>query len=587
MSFLVEALVFLVAAIIAVPISRALGFGSVLGYLAAGILIGPFGVELISDYEETRHFAEFGVVLLLFIIGLELKPSRLWIMRRTVFGLGALQVFITAAAIGVTAWLLDVPPGASIVLGFALALSSTAFVLQMLAEKKELTTNYGRASFSILLFQDLIVIPLLALMPLLGNSAAGAGLDFVQLAISTSLLLALIVGGRYLLRPVLTLVARTGIPELFTATALLVVIGAALLMQVAGASMVLGAFVAGMLLADSEYRHQLEADIAPFKGLLLGLFFITVGMSVDVGMLLREPLRIIAIVAGFMSIKALILVLLARRFGMCDSSSSLRLAAAMSQGGEFAFVIFALAVQTGALSATVNAELTLAVTVSMLLTPVLYVMAERFSRGQQDATETPFDTIEDEENDVLIAGFGRVGQIVGRLLRMSGRPFTALEFDPDQVSMVRSYGNKVHFGDARRLDVLRAAGAEKARLFVIATADMETSLSIAQTCKRHFPNLTIVARAHNRRHVHKLMDIGVTHIFRDTLLSSIAMGERVFEQLGVSAEESERLARLFLDRDEQLLAEQFAVHDSEEKLIQTSRETERELAALLRGDVRD
>ena len=587
MSLLVEALVFLVAAIIAVPISRALGFGSVLGYLAAGILIGPFGVELISDYEETRHFAEFGVVLLLFIIGLELKPSRLWIMRRTVFGLGALQVFITAAAIGTVAWLVDVPTASAIVLGFALALSSTAFVLQMLAEKKELTTSYGRASFSILLFQDLIVIPLLALMPLLGDSAAGTGLDLEQLAISTGLLLLLIVGGRYLLRPVLTLVARTGIPELFTATALLVVIGAALLMQVAGASMVLGAFVAGMLLADSEYRHQLEADIAPFKGLLLGLFFITVGMSVDVGLLLREPLRILAIVAGFMSIKGLILVLLARQFGMCDTRSSLRLAAAMAQGGEFAFVIFALAAQTGALSATVNAELTLAVTVSMLLTPVLYVLAERSTLGHESSTQAEFDTIGEEENEVLIAGFGRVGQIVGRLLRMSGRPFTALEFDPDQVSMVRSYGNKVHFGDARRLDVLRAAGAEKARLFVIATADMETSLSIAQTLKRHFPNLTIVARARNRRHVHKLMDLGVTHIFRDTLLSSIAMGERVFEQLGISHDESERLARLFLDRDEQLLAEQFAVHDSEEKLIQTSRDTERELAALLRGDVRD
>ncbi len=587
MSLLVEALVFLVAAIIAVPISRALGFGSVLGYLAAGILIGPFGVELISDYEETRHFAEFGVVLLLFIIGLELKPSRLWIMRRTVFGLGALQVFITAAAIAAVAWLLDVPPASAIVLGFALALSSTAFVLQMLAEKKELTTSYGRASFSILLFQDLIVIPLLALMPLLGDSAAGTSLDITQLAVSTGLLLLLIVGGRYLLKPVLFLVARTGIPELFTATALLVVIGAALLMQVAGASMVLGAFVAGMLLADSEYRHQLEADIAPFKGLLLGLFFITVGMSVDVGMLLRDPLRLLSIVAGFMSIKAVILVLLARRFGMCDTSSSLKLAAAMAQGGEFAFVIFALAAQTGALSATVNAELTLAVTVSMLLTPLLYVLAERATRGMQSPPQPAFDTIDDEGNEVLIAGFGRVGQIVGRLLRMSGRPFTALEFDPDQVSMVRSYGNKVHFGDARRLDVLRAAGADKAKLFVIATADMETSLSIAQTCKRYFPNLTIVARARNRRHVHKLMDLGITHIFRDTLLSSIAMGERVFEQLGIGREESERLARLFLDRDEQLLAEQFAVHDSEEKLIQTSRETERELAALLRGDVRD
>ncbi len=587
MDMLAELVIYLVAAIVSVPISRALGFGSVLGYLAAGILIGPFGIALVSDFRETMHIAEMGVVLLLFIIGLELQPSRLWVMRRMVFGLGSLQVFATALAIGAGAWLLGVDPAASAVIGAALALSSTAFVLQMLAEKKELTTSYGRASFSILLFQDLIVIPIIAVLPLLGNSAAGSGFDFLTLAKSLALLLVLIIGGRYLLRPILKVIARTNVPELFTATALLVVVGAALLMQLGGMSMVLGAFVAGMLLADSEYRHQLEADIAPFKGLLLGLFFITVGMSVDLVRFLSAPFSILLIVLGFMSVKALILVLLAGRFGMCNRNSALRLAAAMAQGGEFAFVIFSLATRNGALPAAISADLTLAVTLSMLLTPVLYLLAERVTRTAAPVTDDVIEAFDEPENEVLIAGFGRVGQIVGRMLRMSGRPFTALEFDSDQVSMVRSYGNKVHFGDARRLDVLRAAGAGHARLFVIATADMETSLSIATTLQRHFPNVTIVARARNRRHVHKLMDLGIKHIFRDTLLSSIAMGERVFEELGVPVEEASRIGELFLERDERLLAEQYVDRDSEEKLIQSARDTERELSTLLRGDVRD
>ncbi len=584
---LIEALIYLLAAVISVPISRALGFGSVLGYLAAGILIGPFGIALIPDYHRTMHVAELGVVLLLFVIGLELQPSRLWIMRRMVFGLGALQVLVTGAAIALLAWLLGKTPTAALVLGAALALSSTAFVLQMLAEKRQLTTSHGRAAFSILLFQDLAVIPLIAIMPLLGESSSGNQFDLLQLAKSIAMLLALIAGGRYLLKPVLEMVARTSIPELFTATALLVVIGAALLMQLAGMSMVLGAFIAGMLLADSEYRHQLEADIAPFKGLLLGLFFITVGMSVNLQNLSDNLALILSIALALMALKATILVVLARSYGICDNRSSLRLAAAMSQGGEFAFVIFSLATAESVLSVEDAGNLTLAVTISMLLTPVLYLLTERFSDSANKQPEPDYDRMDDAGNEVLIAGFGRVGQVVGRLLRMSGRPFTALEYDAEQVSIVRGYGNKVHFGDATRLEVLRAAGAARAKLFVIATADMETSLSIAETAKRAFPNLTIIARAHNRRHAHKLMNLGVQHIFRDTLLSSIAMGEKVFTSLGMSNDESHQLAKMFYERDEQLLLEQFAVQDSEEKLIQSVRDTERELEMLLRGDIRD
>lgn len=586
MSLLAESLIYLCAALVCVPISRWLGIGSVLGYLAAGIVIGPFGLNLISDVEHILHFAELGVVFLLFVIGLELRPARLWVMRRMVFGLGAGQVLITAIVIATLVWIAGLATTrTAVIIGLILALSSTAFVLQMLAEKKHLTTTHGRAAFSILLFQDLAVIPLIAVLPLLANSGAGSQFDPLQLLISISILAALIIGGRYLLRPVLKIAAGSKIPELFTATALLVVIGAALLMQVAGMSMVLGAFIAGILLADSEYRHQLEGDIAPFKGLLLGLFFIAVGMSVNLGMLLDNSVRIFAIVAGLMLAKALVMILLARAFGVCDAQASLRLAAAMSQGGEFAFVLFALATREGLLPVALSNELTLAVTVSMLLTPLLYLLAEKFTGRTDPDAATDFDKMPDDHNEILIAGFGRVGQIVGRILRVVGQPFTALEFDSSQVSLVRKYGNKVFFGDASRLDVLRAAGADHARLIVIALSDMEASVNLANAVKRNFPNLTIVARARNRRHAHKLMDIGVDHIIRDTLLSSVAMSEVVLGRIGKDKAAIKRITKAFVEHDEKLLAAQHAVHDSEEKLIQSSRETWQELESLLIDDI--
>jgi len=584
MSLLVESVVYLLAAIVSVSISRRLGFGSVLGYLAAGIVIGPFGLKLVSDPEHILHFAEFGVVLLLFIIGLELQPSRLWVLRRMVFGLGAAQVFLSALAIAGLAWAAGLQPTTATVIGFILALSSTAFVLQMLAEKKQLTTSHGRAAFSILLFQDLAVIPLIAIMPILGSSAAGSSFDPVETFISIGILAGLIIGGRYLLRPILHIAAASRIPEIFTATSLLVVIAAALLMELAGMSMVLGAFIAGMLLADSEYRHELEGDIAPFKGLLLGLFFIAVGMTVNLGRLFDDPARVLTIVAALMFTKAVILVPLGRAFGMCDTRNSLQLAAAMSQGGEFAFVLFALAAREGIIEVDLGETLILAVTVSLLLTPFLYLLAERLTQQIETHTDPDYDVPENKHNEILIAGFGRVGQIVGRLLRIVGKPFTALEADPGQVSLIRRYGGEVHFGDAARLDLLRAAGAENAKIIVIATGNMATSLHIAENVVRHFPNLTIVARARNRRHAHKLMDLGIRHIFRDTLLSSVAMSKSVLGQLGMVADEVEYVARMFLERDEKLLAEQHAIHDSEERLIQSSKETVLELETLFKSD---
>jgi monovalent cation:proton antiporter-2 (CPA2) family protein len=585
MSLLGETLIYLLVAVVSVPISRRLGFGSVLGYLAAGIIIGPFGFSFVDDPEHILHFAELGVVFLLFVVGLELQPSRLWVMRRMVFGLGAAQVLMSAAGIAVVAWGLGLPANAAIVIGLILALSSTAFVLQMLAEKKQLGAAHGRAAFSILLFQDLAAIPLIAMLPLLGaNASFDDGINFISIGLMVLAIAGLIVGGRLLLRPVLRIAAQSGIPEIFTATALLVVISSALLMQVAGMSMVLGAFIAGMLLADSEYRHQLEADIAPFKGLLLGLFFIAVGMMVNTGLLIEIPGRILLIVALLMAAKGLILFPLARLFGMCDPRAALKLAAVLSQGGEFAFVLFGIARTEQVLLPGLIDELVLAVAVSMMMTPLLFALVEHLG-GKMDKPQKPeYDVPEVDHHEVLIAGMGRVGQIVARLLRIIGKPFTALESDSEQLDIVRRYGATVHYGDASRLDLLRAAGAEHAKIFVLAISDLEQSMRIAEAVTTHFPHLKIVARARNRRHAHKLMDLGIEHIFRETLLSSLAMTELVLLSLGHSRKNARHVIDAFCERDAKLLVEQHAIHDSEEKLIQSVKETADELESLLRVD---
>jgi monovalent cation:proton antiporter-2 (CPA2) family protein len=585
MSLLQESIVYLLAAIVMVPISRRLGFGSVLGYLAGGIIIGPSGLGLVDDPEHILHFAELGVVFLLFIVGLELQPSRLWVLRKMVFGLGSAQVLVSAALIALIAWWFGLGGTPAIVIGLTLALSSTAFVLQMLAEKKELTTTHGRAAFSILLFQDLAAIPLIAIVPMLG-AAGSEGFGAAQAGLMAVTIVGLIVGGRFLLRPVLRVAAGSGIPEIFTATALLVVIGAALLMYAANMSMVLGAFIAGMLLADSEYRHQLEADIAPFKGLLLGLFFIAVGMTVNLSLLFESPGRIAAIVVLLMAAKAMVLVPLARMFGMCDRKAAFSLAAVMSQGGEFAFVLFGLAARERVIPAELIDELILAVAVSMLLTPFAYLLNEALGRRIGATEEPEYDTIDDTHNAVIIAGFGRVGQIVARLLKMFNTRFTALEVDASQLDVVRRYGNKVHFGDATKLEVLRAAGIEHARVLVLAIDDIEASVRTAETVHRNFPRVRIIARARNRRHAHALMDIGIEHIFRETFLSSLAMSRRVLADMGFDDSDIEVAATKFCERDTRLLREQHAIHDSEEALIQSAKETAAEFDSLLEGDDR-
>ena len=581
-----DATIYLAAATVAVVLSRKLGFGAVLGYLFAGVLVGPWCLRLITNVDSILHFSEIGVVFLLFIIGLELQPSRLWVLRRTVFGLGSLQVLLTGALLtGVARWFsLDWAP--AILVGFGLSLSSTAFVLQMLAERKELTTPHGRAAFGVLLFQDLAVIPLIALVPLLASESASMSnaLDFGEILEAVLVLVGFVIGGHYLLRPILRLVASAQIHEIFTAAALLVVLGAAVLMESLGLSMGLGAFLAGMLVADSEYRHQLEADIAPFKGLLLGLFFIAVGMSANLGLLVEEPAVIVSITLGLLALKATILIPLARAFRL-KGGTPVTLAMVLAQGGEFAFVLFHLASAEGLLSELMTSRLILAVTLSMAATPLLYVLSVKLSKSvSRKQDERPYDEVDNAHHQVIIAGFGRFGQVIGRILAMRKIPFTALEASSDQVDFVRRYGNKVYYGDAGRLDLLRSAQVDKAKVFVLALDDVEASVKIAETIKHHFPDLHLAARARNRQHALRLMEVGANFIIRDTLLSSISLAGQVLEDIGLSAREAESATSFFLKHDNETLEKQYAFHQDEDALIQSSRDASEELRELFNAD---
>ncbi len=585
---LTEIAIFLAAAVVAVPISKRLGLGAVLGYLIAGIAIGPSGLGLIPDVEDVLHFAEFGVVLLLFIIGLELQPSRLYVLRKTVFGLGGAQVAITAVLIGAAALALGTTPAAAVVAALGLSLSSTAFALQILAEKKQLTTRYGRSAFGILLFQDLAIIPMLALVPLLGSGAGGSPSEMLLgTAKAVAVIAAVIVGGHYLLRPVLRIVAGTGIHEIFTAAGLLVVVGTALAMYSAGLSMALGAFLAGVLLADSEYRHELEADIEPFKGLLLGLFFIAVGMSVDLGLVARSPLVVAGLALALVAVKGAVLYALGRRQGL-DVPSAISLAVVIPQGGEFAFVLFGVAVTAGAMASELADLLIVVVTVSMILTPLLVLANERLVAPRLRATDTrDFDTAMDQDNPVIVAGFGRFGQIVARVLTVRHIPFTALDASPEHVDFVRQYGNRIFYGDAARLEMLRAAGADRAKVFVLAIADIEASLKTAELVMKHFPHLKLYARARDRIHAYRLMDAGVRHLIRDTFLSSLDLAEQVLLGLGTPISEASVAVAKFKDYDQRLLAEQQKIHHDEEALRTAAIKSRQELERLFELDAMD
>ena len=578
-----EIALFLAAAVVAVPIAKRPGLGAVLGYLLAGVAIGPWGSGWIANVDDIFKLSEFGIVLLMFVIGLELQPSRLWRLRREVFGMGSLQVAATTLLLAAAAMALGQGATAALVAGFGLAMSSTAFVLQMLAEKNELTTRHGRGAFAILLFQDLSVIPFLAILPVLAGSGAHAGHAAPwQDALKLIVIFVAVIGlGRYAMRPVFRVLAATKTPEIFTAAALLTVIGFALAMQVAGMSMSFGAFLAGVLLADSEYRHELQADIEPFKGLLLGLFFIAVGMSANLGLLRAEPLTVLAIVVALITIKALVLFVIGRVFGLPNDSSR-ALAIAAAQGGEFAFVLFSAAVAAQVMPRDLEELLVVAVTLSMMLTPPLYALQARL-RGKA-AEVRPYDTIETAENPVIIAGFGPFGQIVARSLRVRKIGFTVLEKNAQQVDFVRRFGNRIFYGDAGRLDLLKAAHADKAQFFVLTIPHLEDSLKIAETVRTHFPNLRIYAVAIDRNHAMHLMDLGIRNVIRRAYFSSLEMTRRLLIEMGDSEDLAEDTLRKFRKHDEETLLKQQAVFRDEQKLIQSSQEAVRELEQLFEAD---
>jgi glutathione-regulated potassium-efflux system ancillary protein KefC len=576
-SWLANSFIYLSAAVIAVPLSKYLGLGAIIGYLAAGIVIGPWGLGLVSHVEDILHFAEFGVVLMLFLVGLELEPRRLWSLRRPIFGWGSAQVLACAAAIFVGVYVLGrgYPellggPKVALVAALGLALSSTAIALQVMAERNLLPTPGGQAGFSILLFQDVAAIPILALLPLLGGVAGPADDDgrWLELLHTVGVIAAIVLGGRLLLRPLLRWIARSRTPEIFTATALLLVVGIAALMQLVGLSMGLGAFLAGVLLAESEYRRELETDIEPFKGLLLGLFFIAVGMNIDLGVLRASPGLIALLVAGFLLLKAALIYAMTR-FMQVPVQERPVITLLLAQGGEFAFVVFQAAAGAQVMSAQTASLLVGAVALSMLLSPLLLVALDRWlmPRLAGAGAPAPAEISEPQEAPVLIAGFGRYGQIVARVMLAQGIPTTVLDHDADMIEAARSFGYRVHYGDATRLDLLRIAGAATARVLVVAVDDKDQSLKIVDLVHEHFPQLQIVARARDVTHWHELRERGVMLVQRELFESSLRSARSVLELLGHTHEQARQFAWRFRQHNLELFEQMHPHFKDRNKLI--------------------
>ncbi|MDI5920918.1 monovalent cation:proton antiporter-2 (CPA2) family protein [Halomonas sp. LR5S13] len=585
---LLNALIFLAAAVLIVPVFKRLGLGEVLGYLAAGVVIGPSALALVADAEAVLQFSQVGIVFLLFVIGLELKPSRLRVMRKAVFGFGSLQVVITTALLSLAAWWLGLSPAAALVVGFSLGLCSTPLVLQLLGERRELQTRHGRNAFALLLFQDLAAIPVLAIIPMLAADALMADgvmplLKGVLVAIGA--FLGLIVGGRYLLRPLFHYAAATRSREMFAGTVLLVVIGAALLMELAGLSMALGAFIAGVLLADSKYRHNIEADIEPYRGLLLGLFFMAVGMTADIRLLGEMPLVVLGLTLGLVLLKALAMLVAARVHGT-GWKDGLNLGVLLSQGGEFGFVLLSAAAAAALLDTQLVSLLILVISLSMVTTPLLFQLHVHGLRRlfTRPRPKRAFDTLPDDAPQIIIAGFGRFGQIMGRALQGLKIPYTVLDINADQVEVVRRYGNQVYYGDASRIDLLKAAGADRARVMVMAVGDPEASMRIVGQVRRQFPHLRLYARARNRHHAHLLMRAGVTHIVRELLPASLELTRDALIGLGIPREQAQHTIDTFRPHDEQALLRQLEAFGNETQQIQTIQDAARELEALYEAD---
>ncbi|MCQ4269673.1 monovalent cation:proton antiporter-2 (CPA2) family protein [Pseudomonas kuykendallii] len=589
-NLLQAAVVFLLAAVITVPLAKRLQLGAVLGYLLAGVVIGPAVLGLAGNPQSVGQISELGVVLLLFIIGLELSPRRLWVMRKSVFGVGLAQVLLTGVVIGAVALLgFEQPLNAAVVLGLGLALSSTAFGLQSLAERKELNSPHGRLAFSILLFQDIAAIPLIAMVPLLAGVEHNAENDLAHgLQILGSIAI-VVIGGRYLLRPVFRIVAKTGLQEVSTATALLVVIGTAWLMELAGVSMALGAFLAGLLLADSEYRHELEAQIEPFKGLLLGLFFISVGMGTNIGLLFSAPVRVLELTLLLIVLKLPLLYFVGRMAGGLGRESALRLGVVLAAGGEFAFVVFKIGRDRGLFEAGLYDLLVLTITLSMALTPLLLLALSRLPKPKPAPLDVPeeYRDIVGDAPRVVIAGMGRMGQVIARILRAQKISFVALDTAVESIEFSRSFGHvPVFYGDPLRPEILRAAKVEQAEYFVIATDDPETNIKTTALVRRLYPHINILARARNRQHVHRLVDLDAQAV-RETFHSALEMSRRTLVGLGLSPAQADARVARFKRHDEQLLEAQQRVYDDAAKVMQTAREARAELERLFEADSQD
>lgn len=599
-TFFFQAMIYLAGAVIMVPIAKRLGLGSVLGYLAAGIIIGPAFLGLIStEGHDVMHFAEFGVVMMLFVIGLELEPSRLWRMRKIISGMGGLQVIGTTVIMAGIAFLLGLDWKTSVVLGMIISMSSTAIVMQTLDEKGWMNTVAGQSSFAVLLFQDLAIIPMLALFPLLadpsvaGNPITAQSATLIgsfprwgQALIVMSAVIGVVFVGKYLLRPVFHMMAKTGLREMFTAMALLLVVGIAVLMTSVGLSPALGAFVAGVVLANSEYRHQLEIAIDPFKGLLLGLFFIAVGSSIDYELLMRNPIVIPALVLGLMLVKAALLFTLGKIFHV-RTAQNLIFSFGLSQVGEFAFVLLSFSLQGGILSREVTDMMMAVTAISMAFTPLLMMINEKFlvprvCNISPDENQKESD-VESQDNPVIIAGYGHFGNTVGRFLRANNIQATVLDNDSDNVDLLRKLGQKVYYGDATRYDLLEIAGANKAQILVIAINDREKRMEMIETVKKHFPQLYILVRSSNRYDAYDQMNAGIMHIYRETLDTSLRVGIDVLKILGHDAQEAAKSAKTFFNHDEKTLKYLSSIRNDEE-YISAAREKIEELEQLMLAD---
>jgi glutathione-regulated potassium-efflux system ancillary protein KefC len=589
-AWLINSLIYLAAAVVVVPLSKALGLGSIIGYLAAGMAIGPWGLALVTDVQSILEFAEFGVVLMLFLVGLELEPDRLWSMRRPIFGWGSAQVlactailFIAACAIFYWAGGLKDYWKVMLVAALGLALSSTAIALQVLGERNQLATPSGQSAFAVLLFQDVAAIPILALLPLLAASAAGNGDNvWLEAAKAVGAVAGIVLGGRLLLRPLFRWIARSKTPEIFTAASLLLVVSIAALMQFVGLSMALGAFLAGVLLAESEYRRELETDIEPFKGLLLGLFFIAVGMSIDFGVLLKSPWLIAGIVVAFMTLKAVVIYSLARWMKLAFQDRPM-FTLMLAQGGEFAFVVFQQAVGLKILSPEMGSMLVGVVALSMLLSPLLLVGIDKLLLPRYaNCGTTKMDEIsERQQAPIIVAGIGRYGQIILRLLAANGYKATVLDHDAEQVEGLMRFGYRAFYGDATRLDLLRTAGAATAKVLIVAIDNVAQSLEIVDTCKEHFPQLQLVVRARNVRHYYELRAKGVTLIQREMFESSLLSAQEVLQVLGHSAADARTSAQRFRDHNLAQIEQMWPHHKDEERLISLAKAGRQQLEELM------